>query len=41
MVRRRRSTAAELRDAEPFKDDWGPPGLHGLVEEDGEITAKL
>jgi hypothetical protein len=41
MVRRRGSTSARLRDAELIEDDWEPPGLPGLVEEDEEVTAEL
>jgi hypothetical protein len=41
MVRRRRSMAAGLRDAELIEDDWEPPSLRGLVEDDEEVTAEL
>jgi hypothetical protein len=39
--RRRRSTAAELQDAEPSDADWRLPCLPGLVEEDKVVTAEL
>jgi hypothetical protein len=41
VVRRMRSTAAELQDAEPSDADWRLPCLLGLVEEHKVITTEL
>jgi hypothetical protein len=41
MVRRRKSTATNHRDAELIGTDWGLPCLPGLIGENKEVTAEL